>query len=171
MTTPVQRPGFFAALAAVTALILLARVVRRGPLLGRRARVMRPWELGLFAASLAALVFHCASMFAPDVVAALGLDAPAAITRDLDDPVGQLAYWAPAVTAVVAIRRLWWPGPVVLSVAAIAVGWTMYVAGFTLDEHLATIAVAVIAIALITAALVKAPARSDRTRPRAAEPA
>lgn len=154
------RSGFFAVLAAVSILILLARLARRGPLLGSRARVMRSWELGLFGISLAALVFHCAAMFAPDVVAALGLDAPAAVARDLDDPIGQLAYWVPAVTLVLAIRRLWWPAPATLSLAAFAVGWTMY-AGFTLNEHLATIAVMVIAIALILASLIRAPSRSD----------
>lgn len=163
---PVLRPGFFAVLAAASTLVLLARVVRRGPLLDRRARVMRPWELGLFAVSLAALVFHCAAMFTPDVVASLGLDAPAAVVRDLNDPRGQFAYWVPAATLILAIRRLWWPGPAVLSVAAFAVGWTMY-AGFTLDQHLATIAVAVIALALIVASLVRVPTRSDGGEPRA----
>ncbi len=161
------RPGFFATLAAVSTLVLLARLVRRGPLLGSRARVLRPWELALFAASLAALVFHCAAMFSPDVVASLGLDVPAAIARDLNDPIGQLAYGVPAVTLILAVRRLWWPAPTALSVAFFAVGWTMYT-DFTLNEHLATIAVAVIAIALISASLVRIPTRSDGVEPRPA---
>lgn len=159
------RPGFFAILAAVSILVLLVRLVRRGPLLGGRARVMWPWELGLFGVSLAVLVFHCAAMFAPDVVAALGLDAPAAVVRDLDDPIGQVAYWVPAVTLVVSVRRLWWPAPAALSVTAFAVGWTMY-AGFTLNQHLATIAFAVILIALIVASLIRVPTRSEGAEPR-----
>lgn len=162
------RPGFFAVLAAVSVVILLARLVRGDPLLPSRARVMRPGDLGLFGVSLAALVFHCAAMFSPDVVASLGLDAPAAIARDLNDPIGQVAYWVPAVTLVVSIRGLWWPAPVLLSVAAFAVGWTMY-AGFTLNEHLATIAFAVITIALITASLMNMPARSQDTQLRPTE--
>ncbi len=153
-----QRPGFFTALAVVVAAVMLARLVRRGPLLGARARALAPWEVGLFSVSLTLLVFHCAAMFAPGAVAWLGLDTPAATARDLQNPVGQVAYWVPGVTLVAALRRMWWPAPLGVFAAVIAVGWTMY-GGFTLNEHLVAIAVAVLGLAVVLAGLVRLPQR------------
>jgi hypothetical protein len=164
----VLRPGFFAVLAAAVAVLLVARLVRRRPLLGSRAHSLSVPEAITAVGSLGLLVFHCAAMFAPDVVAALDvLDGPAAVASDLSDPVGQAAYWIPAALLLVALRRLWWPAPIGLAAALTAVGWTMY-GGFTLDEHLAAIAVAVIGIAAVVAALVSSPGRRREASTRVA---
>lgn len=150
-----SRPGFFTALAATVLVLAIVRWVSGGPLLPSRARQLSRPDLAVAGASFVLLAFHCASMFAAGWIAAIGiLDAPAAVTRDLGDPVGQVAYWLPAVTFVLAVRRTWWPAPVGLSLALFAVGWTMYGGTFSTDEHLATIATAVIGIAVTMAALV-----------------
>lgn len=165
------RPGFFTALAVLVGAILVVRLVRRAPLLAGRARRLTVAESTTVVVADVLLVFHCAAMFATGWVAAIGvLDVPAAIVSDLSDPIGRVAYWLPAVALLIAVRRLWWPAPVGLALALAAVGWTMY-GSFTVDQHLATIAVAVTGIAITVAGLVEPPSRNRPGRPAVVSPA
>jgi hypothetical protein len=155
----VLRGEWFLGLAVAVAALAAARLVLRRPLLADRARPLRAADSALAAVSLALLVFHCSAMFAPDAVAALGfLDGPAAVVRDLSDPIGQAAYWIPAAALVLAVRQLWWPAPVALALTLTAVGWTMYLGSFTLTEHVVTIVAAGSVGALVATGLVTTPA-------------
>lgn len=155
-----SHPEFFGPLAVAVVGVFLVRLVRGRPLFGDRARVLSMVELVVSGVSFALLAFHCAAMFAAGSVAAVGvLDAPAAVVSDLGDPVGRVAYWVPAVTLVIAFRRLWWPAPAGLGLALVAVGGTMYYGSFTVEQHLATIAVSLLGITLTIAALVGRPWR------------
>ena len=148
------RGDWFLGLAVAVTSLWIARLALRRPLLPRRARALPPADAVLAGISLALLVFHCAAMFAPEVVAALRvLDRPAAVVRDLRDPVGQAAYWFPAATLVVGLRRLWWPAPVGATLSLVAVGWTMY-GDFTVTEHVATIVAAGVVVVAAPVALV-----------------
>jgi hypothetical protein len=148
------RGGWFVSLAVIAVLLLVVRLVLGRPLLPTHARPLPVADAVLVAASLVLLVFHCAAMFAPDAVGALRvLDGPARVVRDLRDPIGQAAYWAPAGALVVGARRLWWPAPVSAALCLVAVGWTMY-GGFTVTQHLVAIVAAGVVIAGVMSALV-----------------
>jgi hypothetical protein len=141
------RGGWFLSLAVIAAVLMIARLALRRPLLPRHARALPAIEAVLIAASLVLLIFHCAAMFAPDAVAAFRvLDRPAAVVRDLRDPIGQAAFWIPAAALVVGTRGLWWPAPISAALSLVAVGWTMY-GDFTLTQHLIAILVAGVLIA------------------------
>ncbi|MEX1164426.1 MAG: hypothetical protein WEB03_12690 [Nitriliruptor sp.] len=156
-----SRGPWFAGLGAVIAVLLVARLLLRRPLFGDKARPLSATDAWLAGISIALLAFHCTAMFAPDAVATIAvLDGPAARVQDLGDPVGQAAYWLPAIAAVAAIRRLWWPAPVGATLALTAVGVTMYAGGFTLTEHVVTIVVAAVWLAVVATGLIS---RFDRT--------
>lgn len=159
------RGEWFLGLTVVVVTLAVARGVVKQPLLARRARPLHVAELVVAMVSVALLVFHCTAMFTPDAVALVGIfDRPAATVRDLSGPVGRAAYWIPAGALVLAVRRLWWPAPVSLTVALVAVGWTMYAGGFTLTEHVVTIVAAGTIVALVAAGLVAV--KPPRRRPR-----
>lgn len=149
--------------------LLIVRLVRGRPLLPRHARRLSRAEAMVVSVSLVLLIFHCAAMFAPDVVAALRiLDRPAHVVRDLGNPRGQAAYWLPAAALVVGMRRLWWPAPLITTLGLVAVGWTMY-GDFTLTQHLVTIVATAVTIAATLTGVVtgmtrglSAPARPAR---------
>jgi hypothetical protein len=156
----VLRGEWFLGLAVGIAVLLLLRLALRRPLLARWARPISATEAAVAAASLVLLVFHCSAMFAPETVARFSfLDGLAAVVRDLDDPVGQAAYWIPAIALVAGTRRLWWPAPAGLAIGLLAVGWTMY-GDFTVTEHVVTIVVTGALIALVATGLI---VRSTRT--------
>jgi hypothetical protein len=155
-----MRGEWFFGLAVLVTSLLLLRVALRRPLLARQARPISGPDAVIVAVSLVLLVFHCAAMFAPASVSRLPfLDGPAAVVRDLRDPVGQAAYWIPAATLVIGTRRSWWPAPTGLAVGLLAVGWTMY-GDFTVTQHVVTIVITGALIALVLTGLV---VRSSRT--------
>jgi hypothetical protein len=161
------RGEWFLGLTAALVALALLRLLARRPLLAARARTIARGEAVLAGVSLLLLVFHCAAMFAPDVIALLRvLDRPAAVVRDLGDPVGQAAYWVPAAALVVAVRRLWWPAPLATGITLLAVGWTMY-GDFTLTQHLVAIVTAGLVVGLAVTGLVSGVGRPSG-RPRAA---
>jgi hypothetical protein len=149
-----MRGEWFLGLAVLVTALLLLRLVLRRPLLARWARPI-PWpDAALIAVSLVLLVFHCAAMFASGTVSRFpSLDGPAAVVRDLRNPVGQAAYWIPAVTLVIGTRRSWWPAPTGLAIGLLAVGWTMY-GDFTVTQHVVTIVITGALIALVLTGLV-----------------
>ncbi|WP_166503423.1 hypothetical protein [Modestobacter italicus] len=77
----------------------------------------------------------------------------------LGEPIRQLGtvshwtYWLPAGALLLAVRRLWWPAPVVLAVALAGVGITMFWP-YMLVTHLAWLAAAGLAWVFIAGALI-----------------
>jgi hypothetical protein len=154
-----MRGEWFLGLAVFATALLLLRLALRQPLLARWARPISLPDAGMIAVSLTLLVFHCAAMFAPETVSRFPfLDGPAAVVRDLRDPLGQAAYWIPAVALVIGTRRSWWPATAGLAVGLLAVGWTMY-GDFTVTQHVVTIVVTSGLIAVVLTGLV---GRSNR---------
>ena len=148
-----EQPVFWAVLSATALVAVAVRLGARRPLWRRRASVVPARDLAVAAAAGAALVFHCAAMFFPDVVDAVPLgEQPAAAVRDLG-LVSQVAYWVPAGVLVVALRRVWPPALVLLTAALVGVGYTMYVP-HRLEVHLAWLAAAVISLVAVMTALV-----------------
>ncbi len=150
----VDQPIYWGVLAIMATVGAAARLAARGPLWQRRARAIPSGELVVAAIAVALLVFHCGAMFFMDWVDAVPFaEAPATAVRDLDSAASRVAYWAPAATLVIALRRLWPPALLFLVVALIGVGYTMFVP-HALTTHLAWLASAVVAVVLIATALV-----------------
>lgn len=148
-----NQPVYWSVLLAVAVLAGAARLVTGGPLLRRRAAPLRRVELLLAFAALIALVFHCAAMFfAPWTDALPGGRALGDVVR-AGGTASQWAYWLPAVVLLLAVRRLWWPGPVLLAVALAGVGYTMFWP-HPLPTHLGWLATAVVAVVAVATSLV-----------------
>ena len=142
---------YWAALGILTVAALAVRVVHRGPLSRHVVVLTRP-DVGLAAACLLALGFHCAAMFFPaaaDRVA--GADGLAEAVRALG-AVSQIAYWVPGALLLLALRRAWAPALAVEATVLTLVGVTMFWS-FGLTAHLVAIAgsVAVTSAVLVTA--------------------
>jgi hypothetical protein len=106
------------------------------------------------------LAFHCATMFFASWVDAVPLaKAPADVVRALG-PASQVAYWVPAITLVMALRRIWRPALALLIVTLFGVGYTMFVP-HPLFTHLAWLGATSGVLVLIMTALVS-PVRRDR---------
>ena len=111
-----NQPVYWSVLVGVAVVTAVARLVVGRPLLARRAVALTRTEFVVAVVSLVALVFHCAAMFfAPWTDALRG-------GKFLGDPIRTLGtvshwtYWLPAGALLLAVRRLWWPAPVVLAV-------------------------------------------------------
>lgn len=144
---------YWALLLAVALIGIVARFVHGSPLFPRRALRLHYVERAVAIAALLALGFHCAAMFFSPVVDAIpGLQGPASAIRALG-PVSQIAYWAPAVIIVIALRRVWLPAIAAESAALLVVGITMF-GPFALAIHLAAIAAAIAVMVAVGVALV-----------------
>ena len=148
-----DQPVYWSVLVAAAVLAAGARLAVRGPLLPRRAaRIGRADALVLGVGSLA-LAFHCAAMFfAPWTDALPGGQAAGDVIRGMG-AASQWAYWLPATAVVVALRRLWWPAPLLLGATFAGVGVAMYWP-YAVTTHLAWLAAAVLAWVGVVAALV-----------------
>jgi hypothetical protein len=102
---------------------------------------------------LTMLGFHCAAMFLPVLVDAVPLSRSLAEAVRSLGPVSQVAYWVPALGAVIALRRVWPPALASLVLSLVGVGVTMFVP-HSLTTHLAWIAAAVASLVVISSALV-----------------
>ena len=119
----------------------------------------------MIAVAVALLVFHCATMFFASWVDTVPLaKAPADVVRALG-PASQVAYWVPAITLVIALRRIWRPALALLVVTLVGVGYTMFVP-HSLSTHLAWLGATAGILVLIMTALVS-PVRRDRVTIRA----
>lgn len=157
-----NHPLFWSALTAVTVAGLVVRLVVRRPLAPSRATGLTGWEAAVGAVVLAVLVFHCGAMFfAAWVDLVPFLRGAAAAVRNLDSMASQVAYWLPATTLVVVLRRVWPPALVVLIGVLAGVGVTMFWP-FALTTHLAWIAAAVVTITAIAVVLVRGRPRARR---------
>lgn len=157
-------PGFRVALGLAVALLLAARLLLAGLPLRGRATTLTLSEIGLVGVGLAALTFHCAAMFFTSVAERI----PG--TGDVIDDIRALGtasvfwYAAPAVLVLVGLRRLHWVALIVLVVALLSVGVTMYNGG-PLGQHLFALFVGVVALAATLASLVQPPSRSTTSIP------
>ena len=148
-----NQPYFWSVLVAAAVVVMGLRLVARQPLWPRRSTTVPPMELAVAVLMVAALVFHCASMFFADWVdAILPADGPARAVRELG-VASQVAYWVPAAGLVVALRRVWPPALGLLVLTLVGVGYTMFVP-HTLTIHLAWIAAATISLVVLVAAFV-----------------
>ena len=151
-----NQPVYWSVLLAVAVLAGAARLVTGGPLLPRRAVPLRRTELLLAGSALLVLVFHCASMFfAPWTDALPGGRALGDAVR-AGGPASQWSYWLPAVALLGALRRLWWPGLLLLAVTLAGVGYTMFWP-HPLHTHLAWLAAAVLTVVAVAGLLVGRP--------------
>jgi hypothetical protein len=155
-----MRGEWFLGLALFGTALLLLRLALGRPLLASWARPISIPDAWAIVVALTLLVFHCTAMFAPEIVAGFpGFDRPAAVVRDLRDPLGQAAYWIPAVVLILGTRRSWWPAPASLTFGLLAVGWTMY-GDFTVTQHVVTIVATGGLIAVVLTGLVLQPTRN-----------
>ncbi len=158
-----DQPIFWSALLAVALLAMALRWRAGGPLLARDATPIGRPSLIVAGLSVLVLVFHCTAMFfGPWIDAIPGAQAPADAVRSLGT-ASQIAYWLPAVTLVLAVRRIWWPGLLVLVTTLVGVGVTMYWP-FALTTHLSWLAALIVVGSAISATLLS-PAPTTGTRP------
>lgn len=157
-----DQPIFWSVLLAVAVLAVAVRRLVGRPLLGRHATPIGRPALLVAGLSVLALVFHCTAMFfGPWVDAIPGAQGPADAVRGLG-ATSQIAYWLPAATLVLAVRRIWWPGLLLLVITAVGVGITMYWL-FALTTHLGWLAAFIVVGSAISATLL-GPAPATGTR-------
>ena len=147
-----DQPVYWSFLTATALIGMGVRLAARRPLWRRHSSGVPPHELAAAAVMVAALAFHCASMFFADWVDAVPLaEGPAGAVRELG-LVSQVTYWVPAAVLVFALRRVWTPALVLLAAALAGVGYTMFVP-HSLTTHLAWIATATITLVVVATAL------------------
>lgn len=158
-----DQPVFWSVLLVIAVVGAALRWRNGGPLVpGRAVPVDRA---GLIVAGVAvlALVAHCAVMFfAPLTDALPGGRVVGDAVRGMG-ATSQWAYWVPAVALLVALRRVWWPVLVVLGVALLGVGVTMFWP-FALTTHLAWLASVILVGVVVSSSLVAAPRWDAQTR-------
>lgn len=148
-----NQPVYWSVFLGVAVVTAVARLVVGRPLLSRRAVPLTRTEFVVAVVSLVVLVFHCAAMFfAPWTDALPGGEFLGEPIRTLGT-VSHWTYWLPAGALLLAVRRLWWPAPVVLAVALTGVGITMFWP-YSLVTHLAWLAAAGLAWVWIAGALI-----------------
>ncbi len=154
-----DQPVYWGVLTTAALIAMGVRLAVRRPLWRERSRTIPPRELAAAAVMVAALVFHCAAMFFADWVNAVPLaDGPASAVRELG-LISQVTYWVPAAVLVLALRRVWQPALVLLTITVVGVGYTMFVP-HSLTTHLSWLAAVAIMVVVIAAALV-APLRRE----------
>lgn len=159
-----NQPVYWSALLAVAALAVAVRLVTGGPFLRRRAVPLRQGELVLAGLALVVLVFHCASMFfAPWTDALPGGRALGDAVRALGT-ASSWSYWLPAVVLLLAVRRVWWPGLLLLAVTLVGVGYTMFWP-HALPTHLTWLAAAVLTVVAVAGSLVGGRGSGSAARP------
>ena len=148
-----NQPVYWSVLVGLAVVTAATRLVVGRPLLSRRAVPLTRTEFVVAVVSLVTLVFHCAAMFfAPWTDALPGGEFLGEPIRKLGT-VSHWAYWLPAGALLLAVRRLWWPAPVVLAIALAGVGITMFWP-YSLVTHLAWLAAAGLAWLFIPGALI-----------------
>lgn len=148
-----NQPVYWSVLLGVAVLAGAARLGTGRPLLPRRAVPLRGAELLLAGIALLVLVFHCASMFFAPWTDALPGGRTLGDAVRAGGPASQWAYWLPAVALLGALRRVWWPGPLLLVISLAGVGYTMFWP-HPLAIHLAWLAAAVLTVVAVASSLV-----------------
>jgi hypothetical protein len=148
----VNQPFLWGGLLAFAIAAGVVRALRGRPFLPGRAVGLSSLARTVAVVSAAALVFHCAAMFFTPWVNAIGWLRPLAAEVNAMGVASQVAYGAPAVLLLLAWRRVWWPGLVLMAVTLVGVGVTMYWP-YALVVHLAWLAAVIVAGVFVGAAL------------------
>ncbi|MHA7294313.1 hypothetical protein [Arthrobacter sp. HLT1-21] len=148
--------GFMVALALVLLLMLLSRLLLPGLPLSRTATRLTALDLVLAAVGLMGLVLHCASMFYRFLVAAIPGTADIISQINSMGTASMIWYIVPSLLLITGLRRQNAVALVVLAVALIAVGVTMY-NGTPVPTHVSTIFAAAVIIGAIMFLLVIPP--------------
>ncbi|MFC5929811.1 hypothetical protein D6T64_05995 [Cryobacterium melibiosiphilum] len=146
-----NQPFLWGGLLAFAIAVGVVRAVR-GPFLPGRAVRLGPVARTVAVLSVAALVFHCSAMFFEPWVNAISFLRPLAAEVNAMGGVSQVAYWVPAALLLLAWRRVWWPGLVLLAVTLVGVGVTMYWP-YPLVVHLGWLAAVIVVGVLVSTAL------------------
>ena len=138
--------AFAVALAGVSVLILLARlVVPQLPLAGRSVRLSGV-DAVLLLCGVVGLAFHCFAMFYRSLFDGIGPLGPLVDMVNAMNAASIILFVVPALLVLIGLRRQYRVALAVLALTLLVVGVTMY-AGSPLNVHLGAIFVAVIALA------------------------
>jgi len=151
---------YWPTLAIVVAVVVALRALLRRPLVPRFARTLDAGSVIIAVVCLAALAYHCVAMFFPRSIEPLPLLSSHARSIRSLQLGSELAYWIPSAALILALRGVWLPALGVLSLALVAVGWTMF-DGYGLHVHLGAIVAFVMVALIVTAGLVGSPTRND----------
>ncbi|MBG6181257.1 hypothetical protein [Arthrobacter sp. CAN_A1] len=130
--------SFVLALAAVTSLLLVLRLVVPGLPIKKFARRLTPLDLALTTVGVLGLILHCASMFFRSVVTAIPGTGNVIDQINSMGTASMIWYAVPALMVLTGLRRQHWVALILLGAALLAVGVTMY-NGTALSTHLDTI--------------------------------
>lgn len=148
--------AYWPTIAVVVTAVVALRVLLGRPLLHQLAKPLDPASAITAVVAAAALAFHCLAMFFPRPLEAFPVaSSPAQAVRDLQF-VSELAFWMPVAALIVALRKVWLPALGVLTVALVAVGWTMF-GGSDLTVHLWSIALSVLVGLTVATGLLRRP--------------
>ncbi|MFD1722676.1 hypothetical protein [Amnibacterium endophyticum] len=146
-------PYFVVSVALIVLALVALRLIGLFPVLAAARPLTRVDALVAYIGTLA-LVFHCVTMFFPDLGRAVpGGVALAPVINDLG-VASAILYVLPAAVLLFGIRRLHPIAVAVNAVGLVAVGITMYDGG-PVAVHTAAIAVEAIALAVTATAFVR----------------
>lgn len=152
--------GFSITLAVSALLILLARfVVPQLPVKSRALRLSAR-DAVLVGVGILGLLFHCTAMFSRGIYEGAPAVEPLVDLVNSMGVVSVVLFVVPAVLILFGLRRQQRGALVVLGLAFIAVGVTMYVGG-PLQLHLAAIFAATVILAAVVSLFVLAPQQTQ----------
>ncbi len=152
--------GFVVLLALAISIVVASRLSLRGLPLRDRAVTLTVAELALTLCGLAILTFHCGAMFFTAATQWIpGTDGAIEDIRALGTS-SLVWYVLPALLVLLGLRRLPLLALIVVSVALLAIGVTMYDGG-SLETHLVAIFAGVVSLTAVAAMLVRPPRRDS----------
>jgi hypothetical protein len=147
---------FSIALAATSALILLARLVLPQLPVSRVAVRITPGDAVLVGLGTVGLAFHCTAMFSRHLFDVIPVAKPLVEAVNAMSLTSIVLYVVPALLLLIGLRRQHWVALTTMALALIAVGLTMYL-GSPLRLHLITIFISVVVLVGVVSLLIKAP--------------
>ena len=144
------------ALAVVSALIFLARLVLpQLPLKGAAVR-LAAGDVALLGAGALGLAFHCTAMFYRRLFDSIPAAAPLVDAVNGMGVASVVAYVIPALLVLIGLRRQHPVALTAMAIALVAVGITMYNSG-PLQVHLVAIFISVVVLVGVVSVLAKTP--------------
>lgn len=147
-----NQPFLWGGLLAFAIAAGVVRALRGRPFLPGRAVALGPVDRTVVVVSAAALVSHCSAMFFGPWVNAVAFLRPFAAEVNNMGIASQIAYGVPAALLLLAWRRVWWPGLVLMTLTLVGVGVTMYWP-HPLTVHLWWLAAVIVAGVFVSTAL------------------
>lgn len=143
--------------ATVVVVLLLRLAVPQLPLRGLAVRLTGVDAI-LLVVGVIGLAFHCTAMFARQLFDPFPVIQPTVQVVNSSGPIGVILFAVPATLVIVALRRQRRAAVLLVALALLAVGITMYLLG-SLPVHLITIFGATVLLAGVVVALTIAPWR------------